>query len=125
MLKLTCEVIDCSFKNGLVGIGIDVLSTVKALHQRTPLINGTSRYDGKILASYIVGSEAKGCARADSDLDIAIVIPKKVRLSALQVTEHYHAKFKADNQKPSWNGRQVDLQFFYSGDVALASNKKN
>jgi predicted nucleotidyltransferase len=86
--------------------------------------NMTSRFNGKVLACYIVGSEARGCARSDSDLDIAIVVPSRARLSALKMTERYHEKFMEECQKPMWGGRIVDFQFFYADDEALASYSK-
>lgn len=78
----------------------------------------------KILGAYVIGSEAKGLARPDSDLDIAVIIPPVRGKTALQITEYYHSKFADERWKPKWNGRIVDIQFFYSTDAELASYSK-
>ena len=80
--------------------------------------------DYRPLAAYIVGSEAKGSARDDSDLDIAVVIPKSERITALKRTERYHQKFRRDGDMPTWNGRRVDFQFFYPDDPELSTYSK-
>ncbi len=74
----------------------------------------------KVLDGYVVGSEAKGTARPDSDLDIAVIITPVRGRSALQISERYHAQFADDQWKPHWNGRVVDIQFFYPDDPELA-----
>lgn len=66
----------------------------------------------KILAAYIVGSEAKGTAKLDSDLDIAVVIMPIRGKTSIQKSSEYHNKFRCDSQKPRWNGRMIDFQFF-------------
>jgi predicted nucleotidyltransferase len=81
-------------------------------------------YRTKVLAVYIVGSVARGTSHRESDLDLAVIIPHKARKSALKVTEHYHARFTCNSQKPTWQGKQVDLQFFYADDKALAGYSK-
>ena len=86
--------------------------------------NPVSRVDYKVLGAYVVGSEAKGTARPDSDLDIAVIIPESSRVSALKRTERYHAKFTTEAQKATWGGRRVDIQFFYPNDPELAGNTK-
>lgn len=78
------------------------------------------RKRNKILAAYVIGSEAKGTANEESDLDIAVVLPQKPRRDALDFTERYHDKFQNNEQMPMWNGRRVDFQFFYPNDPALA-----
>lgn len=70
-----------------------------------------------VLAAYIVGSVAKGTARDDSDLDIAVVIPRVRGKTSIQYTEAYHAKFPCDAAKPVLEGRCVDFQFFYPGEL--------
>ncbi|MDO8415202.1 MAG: nucleotidyltransferase domain-containing protein [Agitococcus sp.] len=101
----------------------DVYPSISWVRQRLRN-NMTSRVKDTVLACYIVGSEARGCARSDSDLDIAIVVASKPRLTALKMTEWYHAKFREENQKPMWKGRIVDFQFFYPNDEALAGYSK-
>jgi len=86
--------------------------------------NLVSRRRGKVLAAYVVGSEARGTAKRSSDLDIAVVIPRVRGKTALQVSEHYHSKFTGDRLKPKWGGRTVDFQFFYPGDLDLAHYEK-
>lgn len=86
--------------------------------------NMVSRVDYPIFHAFIIGSEAKGTANEESDLDIAIVIPKSERITALKRTERYHEKFYSDGQKPKWNGRIVDFQFFYEDDKELEGYPK-
>jgi predicted nucleotidyltransferase len=86
--------------------------------------NPYSRVSHKILDAFIVGSVAKGTDRPDSDLDIAVIIPESKRVSALQRTEQYHAKFTDRAQMPVWQGRRVDFQFFYANDPQLATFSK-
>lgn len=76
-----------------------------------------------VLAAYIVGSVAKGTARPDSDLDIAVVIPPVRGKTSLAYTEAYHAKFPSDNVKPDYDGRRVDFQFFYPGEIPASYAK--
>ena len=78
----------------------------------------------KVLAAYIVGSEAKGTARLDSDLDIAVIIEPVRGKSSLQFSDIYHSRFPSDETKPKWNGRRVDFQFFYPDDPELANYSK-
>ena len=78
----------------------------------------------KILAAYIVGSEAKGTARPDSDLDIAVIIDPVRGKSSMQYSDQYHWKFPSDESKPTWNGRRVDFQFFYPTDPELETYSK-
>ena len=77
-----------------------------------------------ILDAYIVGSIAKGTANQDSDLDIAFIIYPVEGKTSLQLTESYHQKFTNDSQKPTWNGRVVDVQFFYKDDSELKNYTK-
>jgi len=78
--------------------------------------NMVSRVNYPIISGYIIGSEAKGTARLDSDLDIGLIIPTSNNITSLKRTENYHSKFLNDDQKPKWNGRIIDFQFFYLDD---------
>lgn len=78
----------------------------------------------KILGAFIVGSEARGTARPDSDLDVAVIIPHVRGKTSLRVTEKYQAHFTGNSQKPKWNGRVVDVQFFYPDDLELGRYDK-
>jgi predicted nucleotidyltransferase len=78
----------------------------------------------KVLKAFIVGSEAKGTAKPDSDLDIAVVIENMPRKTSLQFTEEYQSSFVSDKWKPKWNGRIVDFQFFYFDDKELDKYSK-
>ena len=71
----------------------------------------------KILAAYIVGSFAKGTQGELSDLDIAIIVKPVRGKTSLKLTELYHAKFSGDTLKIHWQGRVVDIQFFYPGET--------
>lgn len=80
-----------------------------------------------ILAAYVVGSEAKGTAKPDSDLDIALIINPIRGKDALKYTEEYHMKFPHDRYKPhypDYTGRRVDFQFFYPNDPILQEYSK-
>ena len=57
---------------------------------------------------------------ATSDIDVAVVIPKVAGKTALRVSEEYHNKFTGNKQKPQWNNRTVDYQFFYADDPELS-----
>ena len=82
----------------------------------------SARY--KILSAYVIGSEAKGTANPDSDLDIAVVIAPAMKSTALNRTERYHQKFTDNSQMPVWNNRRVDFQFFYPDDPELETYSK-
>lgn len=86
--------------------------------------NLTSRVKYKILGAYVIGSEAKGTANPDSDLDIAIIIPTSDRITSLKRTEIYQSKFSSDDEKPKWNNRVIDFQFFYPDDEELSIYNK-
>lgn len=87
--------------------------------------NFVARVRKKVLAAYIVGSEARSdkTARPDSDLDIAVIIEPMARKTSLQFTEQYHIKFgklgpdKGNRMMPHWEGRRVDFEFFYPGEI--------
>jgi len=83
-----------------------------------------SRVRYPILDAYIVGSVAKGEATEISDLDIAVIIPEADRVTAVRRSERYHAKFSSNAQKPHWDGRVVDIQFFYPGSPELDGYSK-
>ena len=70
----------------------------------------------KIKAAYIVGSEAKGLAKDNSDIDIAIIMEPIKGVSSINFTQAFHDKYQSDNNKPSWNGRLIDFQFFWTTD---------
>lgn len=86
--------------------------------------NSTSHVKYPVISAYIVGSEARGAAKKDSDLDVAVIIPKSNRITSLQRTENYHSKFTSEAQKPKWNGRIIDIQFFYEDDPELETYSK-
>lgn len=79
----------------------------------------------RILAAYIVGSEAKGTARPDSDLDIALVVERRcgkpAKLDSIKLTQYYHMNFRHEHWKPTWEGRIIDFQFFYPGELERAN----
>lgn len=77
-----------------------------------------------IIEAYIVGSEAKGTANENSDLDIAIIVEPVRGKTSLQLTEAYHSKFSSEQFVPRWNGRKIDVQFFYPTDEELKSYQK-
>jgi predicted nucleotidyltransferase len=82
----------------------------------------TFRVREKVLAAYVIGSTAKKTAKLDSDLDIAIVIPTKRRVSALRLSERFHVKMAfSAGIYPMFLGRRVDFQFFFPDDAILAT----
>lgn len=78
----------------------------------------------EIISAFVVGSVAKGTAGDDSDIDIAIIIPKVRGKTALKFTEQYHARFMSNHQMPHFNGRRLDFQFYYEGDASLLNYSK-
>lgn len=72
-----------------------------------------------ILDSFVIGSEAKGTATPDSDLDIGVVVAPVRGKTALQLSEEYHSNFPTNESKPHWNNRRVDFQFFYPDDLGF------
>ncbi len=84
--------------------------------------NVTFRVREKVLAAYVIGSVARGTARANSDLDIALVIPSKRRISALRLSERFHLKMALTGGiYPTFLGRRVDFQFFFPDAEILAT----
>lgn len=81
--------------------------------------NSTKPLSIKIVKAFIIGSEASGNSSANSDLDIAIIIQTKKTKSSLKFTEQYHSCFTNQTQKPKWNDRTIDFQFFYEDDDEL------
>ena len=76
----------------------------------------------KVLRAFVIGSVAKGTEQTTSDLDIAVVIPPKHRVSALNITEKYHFRMGMTNSSyPIFNGKRVDFQFFFPDDKNLAT----
>lgn len=73
----------------------------------------------KIIATYVIGSFAKGMQSSKSDIDIAVVIPKLRTTTSLQFTENFHFRFTHQKQKPKWNGRIIDIQFYFEDDDEL------
>jgi predicted nucleotidyltransferase len=53
--------------------------------------NLTSRTRRPVLDTFIIGSEARGTVTAESDLDIAVIVPKVKGKTSLQLTEQYHS----------------------------------
>ena len=75
-------------------------------------------YRGVILDSFVVGSEAKGTARSNSDLDVAVVIHRRTGSSSVQFSDRWNSAQQAD--KHFWNERKIDFQFFYPDDPELS-----
>jgi predicted nucleotidyltransferase len=78
----------------------------------------------EIKSAFVVGSVAKGTAGDDSDIDIAIIIPKVKGKTALKATEQYHSRFTTNHQMPHFHGRRLDFQFFYEDDKSLLNYAK-
>ncbi len=74
-----------------------------------------------ILDAYIIGSEAKGTASPDSDLDIAVIIGDVSHSTSIRFSEDFHSE---QIELPDWQGRQVDFQFFYPDDPEIKEYSK-
>ena len=75
-----------------------------------------------MLRAFVIGSVAKGTEQTTSDLDIAVVIPPKCRVSALNLSEKYHFRMGLTGGRyPIFNGMRVDFQFFFPDDANLAT----
>lgn len=85
---------------------------------------GRPFYRGKVLDTFVVGSHARGTAKEGSDLDVAVIIPKNSRRSAMQISEDFHSHYKTEAYKPTFEGRKVDFQFFFPDDPTLATYSK-
>lgn len=70
-----------------------------------------------IISAYIIGSEARGGSRSDSDIDIAVIIKEKKNVSSIKFTERFHTNYRNNTNMPVWEGRRVDFQFFYPGEI--------
>jgi len=87
--------------------------------------NPTFRVREKVISGYLIGSSARGTATSDSDLDIAVVIPAKRRVSSLRFTERYHLRMALMGAiYPTFQDRRVDFQFYFPGDTELPSFSK-
>ncbi|WP_210499182.1 nucleotidyltransferase domain-containing protein [Vibrio crassostreae] len=98
---------------------VDAAKTIQLKDVRSMLRwNPYSSRRDKVVEAKIVGSVAKGTATENSDIDIAVIIPR-LNKSSLSVTELYHSKFQHNKEMPHHHGYRVDLQFFYEGDPVL------
>jgi|19_taG_2_1085344.scaffolds.fasta_scaffold48626_2 predicted nucleotidyltransferase len=122
-LKQFCEEIEYPTKNELHHLLTNVYreNLYKALYATSTL----AHIKFKVLNMSIVGSEAKGTAKPDSDLDIAVTIPKLgERISALDFSETYHATFHSNEDMPHWKDKRIDFQFFYQNDPTFQKYNK-
>lgn len=78
----------------------------------------------KVIKAFVVGSEAKGTTNSKSDLDIAVIIPNHKRKTSIRFSEDYHSNFQTLTQKPNWNNKFIDFQFFFKTDIELKKIKK-
>lgn len=104
-----------AIKQNILNGHLPTLTEVRKMLRYNPYV---SKRD-KVLDAYLIGSSARGTDSEDSDIDIAVVIPAKKRKTAVRFTEEYHASFTSNTQKNHWQGRCVDLQFFYPGSQEL------
>jgi predicted nucleotidyltransferase len=81
---------------------------------------------------FVVGSEARGTAKEDSDLDIAIIIDQKFDadteepISSIKFTEMFHQQYASEADVPTTDsGRTIDIQFFYPDDEELKQLRGN
>lgn len=109
-------------KNELYDLLTDLYSEnlYKSLYAISPIAN----IQFKILNMFIIGSEAKGTSKPNSDLDVAVIIPELKGTSALDFSEIYHSTFKSNEDMPHWNDKRIDFQFFYQNDPSLQTYNK-
>ena len=81
--------------------------------------NLTKSIRPKIIKAFVIGSEAKGNSNPNSDLDIALIIPIVKGKTSIQYTESFHSHFISESQKPRWNNRIMDFQFYFEDDYEL------
>lgn len=77
-----------------------------------------------ITSAFVVGSVAKGTATDESDIDIAIIIPRVKGKTSVRVSEDYHSRFTRNFQMPHFAGRRLDFQFYYEDDKSLEGYSK-
>jgi predicted nucleotidyltransferase len=86
--------------------------------------NSTKSIRPRIIKAFVIGSEAKGNASPKSDLDIALIIPKVKGKTSIQYTDNYQFHFTSESQKPKWNNRIIDFQFYFEDDSELSEIPK-
>lgn len=75
-----------NFKNWLAESNENKIYPSLKWIKRELRMNRWANTSSPVLAAYIVGSEAKGTAKSDSDIDIAVVVPQNKNLSAIKKT---------------------------------------
>jgi hypothetical protein len=97
---------------------------------RTALRNsrvGPNRRTWQIGRGYVIDTAGLGWETPESHLVIALEIARRdgtrPKLSANQVSAYFHASFTSETQWPQWQGRPVDLEFFYAADLLLVESK--
>jgi predicted nucleotidyltransferase len=105
------------------GRGVKIVTGLEELPTRSfvrsQLRGGRVRFRRPVIGMYLVGSRARLDRehRADSDVDIALVIAPVRGKTSLRVSENFHARYGSDAAKPAHEGKRVDFQFFYPGEI--------
>jgi len=96
---------------------------IVAVLRRHPLV----KLRETVRRAFVVGSQAKGAAHAESDVDILLEVEPTPNTTAEQLEERYrqalrqyfvthNIRGKDDSIHPQWQGRRVDLYFTYDAD---------
>jgi len=102
-----------------------IKSEIIAAIQNHPL----TKFNGKILKVYLIGSYSSGKETERSDIDILLMV-KKRKISEEELTQKHRVKLinhfmknniksVSDDQHPTYNGKRIDIYFTYSERTRL------
>lgn len=83
---------------------LPTLANVRSMVRWNPI---SSKRD-KILNAYLLDEKDES-----GQMVIAAIIEPRKRIQSVTFSSNYHAKFTSEDQKPSFDGRRIDIQFFY------------
>jgi len=100
---------------------LDILTAI----QSHPL----TKYRGKILKVYLIGSYSEGKETERSDIDILLMV-NKTKLTEDELTQKHRIKLIKhfmknkikeidDSQHPTYNGKRIDIYFTYEERIRL------
>ncbi|MFS1427452.1 hypothetical protein LMH73_009865 [Vibrio splendidus] len=79
-------------------------------------LNPTSSKRDKIMNAFLINDSDES-----GQMIIAAVIEPRKRIKSTSFTNNYHSKFTSESQKPHFNGRRVDIQFYYLNEELPSS----
>jgi len=82
----------------------------------------------KVIRAYLVGSFAKKCEHAQSDVDILLEVSRSPDRTEAELEDYYRQALrqyfvkhdirgKRDDLHPNWCGRRVDMYFTYDAEA--------